>query len=152
MLRFPIKFGSGIRRFEFAIEMKFWIYSPVHVLKQGNDGEGEEGRRRGRHPLWQPRLRRDRQGQGQQEVRTMLGGALLQRKVPEGALAPERRNHKAHCKPPPKPDGAPASGPALVSPRPPAATAGGEDDADWPEHPCPICFDNEDDHGQCGQC
>ena len=65
-------------------------------------------------------------------------------------------NHKARCKPPPKPDdeAAAASGPASASPRPPrpAAAAGGGRDADDPEHQCPICLVNEDDHGQCGQC
>ena len=67
-------------------------------------------------------------------------------------------NHRAHCKPAPKPNGAPAaaSGPASASPRPPrpAATAGGGRDADDPEHQCPICLVNEDDHGQsqCAQC
>ena len=65
-------------------------------------------------------------------------------------------NHKAHCKLPPKPDVAAASGPAsAASPRgppQPAATASGDHDADDPEHPCPICLANEDDHGECGQC
>merc|ERR1712086_659605 len=64
-------------------------------------------------------------------------------------------NHRAHCQPPPKPDGAAASGPPSASPRAPSAAvpAGGENDADDPEHPCPICLVNEDDHGgQCGQC
>ena len=28
----------------------------------------------------------------------------------------------------------------------------GERDADDPEHPCPICLMNEDDHGQCAMC
>ena len=64
-------------------------------------------------------------------------------------------NHRAHCQPPPKPGGAAASGPPSASPRaPPAAVpAGWGNDADDPEHPCPICLVNEDDHGgQCGQC
>ena len=64
-------------------------------------------------------------------------------------------NHRAHCKPPPKVDGAAASSrPAPASPRgqPPAGAADGERHADDPEHPCPICLANEDDHGQWGQC
>ena len=61
-------------------------------------------------------------------------------------------NHNAFCKPAPKP--AAASGPAAASSRTPtpAAAAGDAHDADDPEHPCPICLDNEDDRGQCGQC
>ena len=62
-------------------------------------------------------------------------------------------NHRAHCQPPP--DGAAASGPPSASPRapPPAAVpARGGNDADDPEHSCPICLVNEDDRGQCGQC
>ena len=60
-------------------------------------------------------------------------------------------NHRAHCQPPPKPE---ASGPPSASPRgpPPAAPASWGNDADDPEHPCPVCLVNEDDHGECGQC
>ena len=41
-------------------------------------------------------------------------------------------NHRAHCRPPPRPDGATVSGPASVSPRgaAPAGTNGGDCDAD----------------------
>ena len=56
-------------------------------------------------------------------------------------------NHRAHCKPPARRGGSAAPrGP------PPAATAGGGRDADDPEHPCPICLVNEDDHGRGGMC
>ena len=63
-------------------------------------------------------------------------------------------NHRAHCKPAPKPGEAAAPGPASASPRGPstAVTADGEHDADDPKHPCPICLVNEDDHGRRGQC
>ena len=44
-------------------------------------------------------------------------------------------NHRAHCKPKPQPE---------------AARAEGDDDD--PAHPCPICLENEDDHGEYGQC
>jgi len=59
-------------------------------------------------------------------------------------------NHRAHCTPPPKPDGAGASAarPAPASPRAPTPAVAAAD----PEHPCPICLVNEDDHGQCCQC
>ena len=61
-------------------------------------------------------------------------------------------NHRAHCKPP-KPE-EPASAAAPASPRAPAVAgaAGGEDVADDPAHPCPICLEHEDDHGDCTQC
>ena len=64
-------------------------------------------------------------------------------------------NHRAHCKPAPKlGEAADIRVPASASLRGPrsAATAGGEHDADDPEHSCPICLVNEDDHGKCGMC
>ena len=62
-------------------------------------------------------------------------------------------NHRAHCKPAPE-EAAAAAAPAsasLQTPAMPAATAG-EGDADDPAHPCPICLENEDDHGKFAQC
>ena len=63
-------------------------------------------------------------------------------------------NHRAHCKPAPKPEGA-ATAAATASSSSAAAAAAApraEGDDDDPVHPCPICLENEDDHGQHGQC
>ena len=53
-----------------------------------------------------------------------------------------------HCQPPPMPDVTAAPGLLSASGPPPAATAGWGNDNDDPEHPCPICLVNEDNHGR----
>ena len=52
-------------------------------------------------------------------------------------------NHRGHCKAAPKP-----APPKPAPPHAPAVAAG----ADEPIHPCPICLENEDDHGEDGMC
>ena len=63
-----------------------------------------------------------------------------------------RDNHKGRCEAAPTPEAA-AGTSASVGPAAAAAAAPrAEGDDDDPEHPCPICLVNEDNHRKYGQC
>ena len=91
-------------------------------------------------------------------MRRLWRGVLLRSQVPKAALAAWGGNHRTHCKPAPMPAEAAAasSAPAPASSRAAAvaAAAGVAGNDGDPAHPCPICLENEDDHGKYtyGQC